>query len=40
MSRALNDLHPKFKPIAMELLARITEAGIPVMIIDTLRTPE
>lgn len=40
MSRALNDLHPRFRPIAVELLARIVEAKIPVMIIDTLRTPE
>jgi hypothetical protein len=39
MSRALNDLHPKFKPIAIELIARIVEAKIAVMIIDTLRTP-
>lgn len=39
MSRALNDLDPRFKPLAIELLARLTEAGIPVMIIDTLRTP-
>lgn len=38
MSRALNDLAPAFKPIAMELLARFVEAGIQVMIIDTLRT--
>lgn len=40
MSRALNDLSPRFKPLAIELLARLTEAGIPVMVIDTLRTPE
>lgn len=39
MSRALNDLNPKFKPLAIELIARIIEAGIPIMIIDTLRTP-
>lgn len=38
MSRALNDLSPRFKPLAMELLARCVEAGIPVMVIDTLRT--
>lgn len=38
MSRAINDLSPSFKPIAMELLARCVEAGIPVMIVDTLRT--
>ncbi|UOF82080.1 l alanyl d glutamate peptidase endolysin [Caudoviricetes sp.] len=38
MSRNLDDLNPLFKPKAIELLARLTEAGIPVMIIDTLRT--
>lgn len=38
MSRALNDLDPRFRPLAVELLARIVEAKIPVMIIDTLRT--
>lgn len=40
MSRALSDLSVRFRPLAVELLARLTEAGIPVMIIDTLRTPE
>jgi len=40
MSRRLDDLNPTFKPLAIELLARLTEAGIPVMIIDTLRTAE
>lgn len=40
MSRALNDLSPRFKPLAIELLARLTESGIAVMVIDTLRTPE
>jgi hypothetical protein len=39
MSRKLDDLHPVFRPKAVELLARCIEAGIPVMIIDTLRTP-
>lgn len=38
MSRALNDLAPKFRPIAMELLARLAEAGLPVLIITTRRT--
>lgn len=38
MSRALDDLHPQFKPLAMELLARCLEAGIPVSIIFTGRT--
>lgn len=40
MSRKLDDLSPRFRPLAFQLLARLTEAGIPVMIIDTLRTPE
>lgn len=40
MSRRLNDLSDRFRPKAIELLARLTEAGIPVLIVDTLRTPE
>lgn len=40
MSRAINDLAPEFKGKAIELLARFCEAGIPVLIVDTLRTPE
>lgn len=40
MSRKLDDLSDRFKPLAIELLARLTEAGIAVMVIDTLRTPE
>ncbi len=40
MSRALDDLDPVFKPIACEFLARLTEAQIHVLIVDTLRTPE
>ena len=40
MSRKLDDLSPRFRPLAVELLARLTEVGIAVMIIDTLRTPE
>lgn len=40
MSRKLDDLDPRLKPLAIELLARCIEANIPVMIIDTLRTPE
>lgn len=40
MSRRLNDLSPIFRPVAVELLAKLTEAGICVMIIDTLRTQE
>jgi len=40
MSRALDDLSPRFRPKAVELLARLVEAGIHVLIVDTLRTPE
>jgi peptidoglycan L-alanyl-D-glutamate endopeptidase CwlK len=39
MSRALNDLSPRMRPLAVELLARCVEQGIMVMIVDTLRTP-
>ena len=40
MSRRLNDLSPRFRPFAIELLARCVEEGISVMVIDTLRTPQ
>ena len=40
MSRLLSDLSPAFRPLAIELLARCTEANVPVMIIDTLRTQQ
>jgi peptidoglycan L-alanyl-D-glutamate endopeptidase CwlK len=39
MSRRLDDLAPAFRPLAVELLARCAEAGIAVLIVDTLRTP-
>lgn len=39
MSRRLNDLDSRFRPLAFELLARLVEAGIAVQIVDTLRTP-
>lgn len=39
MSRALDDLAPVFKPIAIEFLARCVEAQLCVFIVDTLRTP-
>jgi hypothetical protein len=38
MSRALDDLSIQMKPKAFELLARLTERGVQVMIVDTLRT--
>lgn len=38
-SRNLDDLAPVFKPLAFALLARLTEAGICVIIVNTGRTP-
>jgi hypothetical protein len=38
MSRKLDDLSDRFKPKAIELIARCAEAGIPILIINTLRT--
>lgn len=40
MSRRLADLDPRFRPIANDLLARLTEAKIPVLIVCTGRTAE
>lgn len=40
MSRKLDDLAPHFRPLAVEFLARCVEAGIAVMIVDTLRTAD
>ena len=40
VSRRLDDLRPGFRGLVFEFLARLTEAGIPVMIVDTLRTRE
>lgn len=40
MSRALNDLSPEFRPQAVELLARLTEARLACLITCTLRTAE
>ena len=40
MSRKLDDLSPQMRPVAIELLARLVEAGIMVMIVDTRRTLE
>lgn len=39
MSRKLDDLHRSFRPYATELLARLSEAGVCVLVVDTLRTP-
>lgn len=38
MDRSLNSLDPRFKPLAMELLARFTEAGVMVCVVNTRRT--
>lgn len=38
MSRALDDLSAAMRPKAFELLARLVERGIAVMVVDTLRT--
>lgn len=38
MSRRLADLAPLFRPLAIELLAQLTEAGIMVLITGTGRT--
>lgn len=40
MSRKLDDLSAAMLPLAMQLIARCAEDGIPVFIVDTLRTPE
>lgn len=40
MDRRLDSLDPRFKPLAMVLLARFVEAGIPVLILNTLRTAD
>ena len=37
-SRLLNDLDPRFRPQAFELIARACEQGTPVIVLDTLRT--
>lgn len=39
MSRALDDLSPRMRPLVDRFLAKLMEARIPVMIVDTLRTP-
>jgi hypothetical protein len=40
MSRLLKDLNPMMRGKAVELLARLTEANIPVIIVCTLRSYE
>ncbi len=37
-SRNLDDLAPRFKPLAIELIALLTAAGILVLIVQTTRT--
>src|SRR5688572_9803325 len=38
MSRKLDDLSSDLKPKVFELLARLTERGFAILIVDTLRT--
>lgn len=38
MDRSLADLSDRFRPLAEKLLANIKDAGIDVMVVDTLRT--
>lgn len=38
MSRALDDLSPRMRPLADRFLAKLMEARIPVMIVTTSRT--
>jgi hypothetical protein len=38
MDTSLDSLDPRFKPLAILLLARLVEARIPIMIINTRRT--
>ena len=38
MSRKLDDLSSHLLPLAVLLIARLTERGVPVLIVDTLRT--
>lgn len=40
MTKSLDDLTPESRPTFDTFLAKLTEAGIPVMVIDVLRTPE
>lgn len=40
MDRALDSLSSDFKPLVIQLLARLTERNIPVMIVQTSRTPD
>ena len=40
MSRRLSDLSTRFRPLVVELIARCTEAQIPLMILDTVRTEQ
>lgn len=38
MSRRLDDLSAAMRPLAFEFLARLLERGVPVQVVDTLRT--
>lgn len=40
MSRLVDDLCPRFRPGAFEVIARLIEQKFPILIVDTLRTIE
>lgn len=40
MSRKLDDLSDRMKPLVFEFLARCLEAQLPVLIVDTIRTED
>ena len=40
MSRCLDDLEPELRTVIFQFLARCVEAGIPLCIVDTLRTDD
>lgn len=40
MSRSIDDLDSRIRPLVCELIARCSEQYVAVLVIDTLRTPE
>jgi hypothetical protein len=40
VNRRLEDLDPRFRPQAEELVRRLTEAGVPCMVYETIRSAE
>ena len=39
MSRSLDDIDPRLRPLIFELISRLASRGVHVLIVDTLRTP-